>query len=72
MPLIKIGIVLALAAIVFSLGSGLFYLMADKGQSSRTVKALSWRIGLSLTLFLLILLGMATGVITPNPSPLAS
>lgn len=68
---IKAGIVLTLVAIIFSLGSGLFYLMADKGQSTRTVKALSWRIGLSLALFALIVLGMATGVITPNASPLA-
>lgn len=71
MTWIKIGIVLTLAAIIFSLGSGLFYLMSDKGQSTRTVKALSWRIGLSLALFALIVLGMATGVITPNASPLA-
>lgn len=72
MPWIKLGIVLALLAIIFSLGSGLYYLMTDKGHSNRTARALSWRIGLSMALFLLIVLGMATGVITPNASPLAS
>jgi len=70
MTWIKIGIVAAMIAIVFSLGSGLFYLVADKGQSRRTVKALTWRISLSIILFLLVVLGLVTGVITPNPPPI--
>lgn len=71
MTWIKIGIVAAMIAILFSLGSGLFYLMADKGQSRRTVKALTWRISLSIILFLLVVLGLVTGVISPNPTPMA-
>ena len=51
----KIVIVILLVLILFSLGSGLFYLMRDKGGSNRTVKALTLRIGLSLSLFLLIM-----------------
>ena len=65
--LIKATILLALLAIIASLGSGLFYLLRDHGQSDRTVRALTIRIGLSFALFLLLMLGFATGVITPHP-----
>lgn len=64
------AIVLTLIAIVGSLGSGLFYLMRDRSESRRTLNALTLRIALSVALFLLILLGVATGVITPHGSPL--
>ncbi len=72
--LIKLFIVLTLIAIVISLGSGFFSLMQDKSdrQSRGTVRALSWRIGLSILLFVLIILGIFTGVIEPNPSPMTS
>ncbi|PWG61951.1 twin transmembrane helix small protein [Sediminicurvatus halobius] len=65
------AIVLTLLAIVGSLGSGLFYLMRDRSESRRTLNALTVRIVLSVVLFLLILLGLATGMIAPNSSPLA-
>jgi hypothetical protein len=68
---IRIAIVAALFAIVASLGSGLFYLIRDRGESRRTLNALKLRIGLSIALFLLILLGYFTGVIAPNQSPLS-
>jgi len=67
---IKGAIVLTLLVIIASLGSGLFYLMKDRSTSRRTLNALTLRIALSVVLFLLILLGLATGVITPNSSPL--
>ncbi|MGD8428834.1 MAG: twin transmembrane helix small protein [Ectothiorhodospiraceae bacterium] len=68
---IKAGIVVTLLAILVSLGSGLFYLIRDRSGSRRTLNALTVRIALSVTLFALILLGMATGVIHPNASPLS-
>jgi hypothetical protein len=52
--------------ILISLFSGLFFMMKDKGNGTRTVKALSFRVGLSVALFLLILLGFATGLIEPH------
>ncbi len=67
---IRITIVATLFVIVASLGSALFYLMRDRGDSRRTLNALKLRIGLSIVLFLLILLGVFTGVIAPNQSPL--
>jgi hypothetical protein len=61
--LLKIAIVLMLLLIVASLFSALFYLVKDKGTGERTAKALTIRIALSLTLFLLLMLGYYTGVI---------
>ncbi len=49
-------VIALLLAIMVSLGSGLFSLIKDKSNSDRTVRALTWRIGLSLLLFLLVLL----------------
>ena len=55
-----------MVAIVYNLGAGLYYMMTDKGQTDRTVKALTWRIGLSVLLILLVIAGIATGVIKPH------
>lgn len=63
---IKLIIILVFIGIVVSLGSGLFYLVRDHGDSRRTVKALTFRIGLSIGLFLFLMLLVATGVITPH------
>jgi succinate dehydrogenase/fumarate reductase cytochrome b subunit len=64
--LIKILIVLFLIVIVYKLFAGLFYMMTDKGKTDRTVKALTWRIGLSVFLILLVIVGIMTGVIKPH------
>jgi hypothetical protein len=62
----KIAVVIILLFILFSLGSGLFFLVQDKGQSKRTVKALTVRIALSLGLFILLMIAYFTGLITPH------
>lgn len=62
----KTIIILFLIAIFASLTSGLYYLIRDRGHSNRAVKALSWRIGLSLTLFVLLIIGFGTGIIKPH------
>ena len=57
---------IALLFIVFilaSLGGALYYLIKDKGQSDRTVKMLTVRVTLSLTLFLLLMGGYYFGII---------
>jgi len=64
--LVKLLAAVMLLAILISLGTGFFYLMKDKGQSDRTVKALTVRIALSVTLFVLLLIAAATGLITPH------
>jgi hypothetical protein len=62
----KIIIVVFLFAIIGSLFSGLFFLMKDKGASERTVKALTVRVSLSVLLFILLMIGFATGVLQPH------
>lgn len=64
--LTKIFIVATLLAILGSLASGLIYLIRDNGRSTRTAKALTVRIGLSVFLFLMLMLGIYTGVIKPH------
>ncbi|PVX34554.1 twin transmembrane helix small protein [Janthinobacterium sp. 78] len=62
----KILVAIAFILILGSLGSALFFLMRDKGKSNRTVHALALRVGLSITLFLLILLAHHLGYIQPT------
>lgn len=60
-------VVLAFIVLILaSLFSGLFFLIRDQGTTKRTVKALTWRVGLSLALFLLLLLGYYFGLIKPH------
>ena len=60
----KIIIVLFILFILASLGSALYFLVKDKGTSTRTAKALTWRIALSIALFALLMLGFHFGIIT--------
>ncbi|MBL8251081.1 MAG: twin transmembrane helix small protein [Candidatus Competibacter sp.] len=62
----KIVVIVMLMLILGSLGSGLFFLISDRGQNRRTVKALTLRIGLSVALFALLMLAYATGLIKPH------
>lgn len=62
----KILIIATLVAILYQLGAGLYYMIADRGSTARTVNALTWRIGLSVGLILVVLLGIAMGWIQPH------
>ncbi|MET4730811.1 succinate dehydrogenase/fumarate reductase cytochrome b subunit [Lysobacter enzymogenes] len=55
-----------LAVIVYNLGAGLYYMLVDKGTSKRTVNALTRRIGFSIALIALVVLGIATGLVQPH------
>lgn len=55
-----------LGVILYNLGAGLYYLLVDKGTSSRTVNALTRRIGFSVALILLVIAGIWSGVIQPH------
>lgn len=61
--MLKVVVALLLLAIVGSLFSGLFFLYRDRGAGDSTIKALTWRVGFSVTLFLLLLAGFRFGVI---------
>ena len=58
----RVIIVLMLIGILVSLGSALVFIYRDQGQGkTRAVKALSWRVGLSLALFLLLMVAQHFG-----------
>ena len=59
-------IVLTLLAIVASLGKALFSMSSGPEHSARVVEALSWRIGLSVALFVSLLLSYHFGLIAPH------
>lgn len=59
----KFLVIAAFLAIVGSLLSGLVFLVRDKGQTDRTVRALTVRIALSVALFLVLMLGFWLGLI---------
>jgi O-antigen/teichoic acid export membrane protein len=59
----RILVALLLALILFSLLSGLVYLVRDRGRGERTVQALTWRIALSITLFLALMAAYYLGLI---------
>ena len=61
--MIKIIVLVLVALILVSLASGLYYLIKDRGTSERTVKALTWRVGLSAALFALLMAGYYLGFI---------
>jgi Protein of unknown function (DUF2909) len=65
----KLLIIAFLILIIWNLGAGLYYMMVDKGKTDRTVKSLSWRIGLSVLLILLVIAGIFTGIIKPHGIP---
>ena len=64
--MIKILIVACLIGIVVSLGSGLFHLVNDKGESKKMVRALTVRIALSVALFILLFIAWSQGLIEPH------
>lgn len=55
-----------LGIIVYNLGAGLYYMLVDDGGSKRTVNALTRRIGFSVALIVLVIIGIASGWIQPH------
>ncbi len=62
----RIVIILFIVFILASLGSALYYMVKDRGTGERTAKALTIRITLSIVLFLLLIIGFQTGLITTH------
>lgn len=59
-------IIAFLLLILWNLGAGLYYMLVDKGQTKRTVNALTRRIGLSVALILMVVVAIWMGWITPH------
>lgn len=62
----KVIIITLLILIMLSLVSGMWFLMRDKENSTRTVRALTWRIGLSFVLIVVLFVGLLFGWIQPH------
>jgi cytochrome bd-type quinol oxidase subunit 2 len=65
MDIFRTLVAVVMIGIVFSLGSALFHLMTDKGDSKKMVRALTVRVALSVALFLLLMAAWAAGIIQP-------
>jgi len=62
----KLVIIFFLLAIAYTLGSSFWFLIRDRGAGTRTARRLAWRAGLSLILFLIIMLAIYTGWLKPG------
>jgi hypothetical protein len=64
----KLPVFLVLGFIVFSLAQGMYFLAKDDGDvdKTRVVRALTVRIVLSLTLFVLLIAGYFFGILQPH------
>ncbi len=63
--LFKIVILGLLLVVLISLGSALVA-MTKGDKSDKMLKSLTWRIGLSVGIFILLIIGQAMGLITPH------
>lgn len=60
----RIVVIVFLVMIIASLGSALHFLLRDRGNGgTRVARALAIRVGLSITLFVLLMAGFASGLI---------
>ncbi len=65
----KVVIVLAFVAIIGSLLSALVFMMRDRGRTRNTVRALGVRVGLSIALFVFLLVANQLGWIQSHGLP---
>lgn len=54
-------IIAVLILILWNLGAGLYYMMVDKGESKRTVNALTRRVALSVALIIGVVIAAKMG-----------
>lgn len=64
--LFKLLIFALLIAIFISLTGGLFFLAKDQGKTKRTMYSLTVRVALSVSLFILLIIGYLTGLLQPH------
>jgi cytochrome bd-type quinol oxidase subunit 2 len=74
-PMLKVLVAIAFVAILASLGSALFFMMRsgkdDKARGDNMARALAFRIGFSVLLFLCLLGAWKMGWIQPTGIPLS-
>lgn len=62
----RIVVFIFIVLILASLASALYFLVKDKGSSTRTVRALTWRVVFSIAIFMLLMLSYHFGLIGPK------
>jgi hypothetical protein len=65
----KMFVLALLVCIIASLGKALFHMSSGPDQSGSTVRALTWRISLSLAQFAFLMLGARLHLIVPHGGP---
>lgn len=65
-PLIRIVVIVVFLGILVSLGSALYQLTRTNNDSRKMVRALTIRIGLSIALFLILMVAWYLGLIQPH------
>lgn len=68
-PLYRILVIAVFIGILVSLGSALYQLTRSGGDSKKMVRALAIRVGLSVALFLLLMIAWYAGLIAPHGLP---
>lgn len=63
---VKLIVLILLLAAVISLGRALASLVKGEGKEGKTMRALAWRVGFSVAVFLFILLSMYMGWVKPH------
>lgn len=64
---IKIIVLVALAAVLVNLFIALFHLnRGGPGDSRKTLRSLAWRLGISIALFLFLVVAASLGWVTPH------
>ena len=75
MDLARLLIIAVLITIIGSLGSALFFMMRDgqggKPKTSNMARALAFRVGFSVLLFICVLVAWSLGYIQPTGIPLS-
>lgn len=68
--LVKVVVIIFMLVILYSLGSSFVFMVRDKGQGERALHRLTWRIGLSLVLLLLLYVMFQLGWIESSGGPI--
>ncbi len=69
MEVIKILVVVLLGLIIASLGKAMFHMSSGPEDSAKTVRALTFRISLSVALFIVLFIAWYAGALTPHSGP---
>ena len=69
MDAIKVVVLVLLGLIVTSLGKALFHMSSSPEDSAKMAQALTFRIGLSVALFIVLVIAWYAGALTPHSGP---